>query len=119
MKWLEKIKRQRLDRHPYDKEEQRLQMLINQIDPFDERYDQLQAKLKNNNSMRDVSKESRRKICKTDRGGIIAKVVGVVGALVGGFMIGKFERDGMIVTGEKRSYFDAISRTLGNLFTRG
>ena len=103
----------------YDLEEQRLRELIVEMDPFDEKYDQLQAKLKNTISMRDSSKESKRKICKSDRGGILMKILGVGGAIAGGFMIGKFEKDGLTYTGEKRSFMDAVTRTFGNLFLKG
>ena len=103
----------------YDKEEDRLRLMIAELDPFDEKYDQLQAKLKNNISMRESSKESKRKICKSDRGGILMRILQIGGALAGGIMIGKFEKDGLTYTGEKRSFMDAVTRTFGNLFMKG
>lgn len=114
--WFDRRKENRLN--SYDAEEQRLREMICSIDPFDERYDALQAKLKNTIVMRDTSKESKRKIAKSDRGGIIMKILGVGGAIAGGIMIGKFEKDGLTYTGEKRSFMDAISRTFGNLFIK-
>ena len=120
MSLFEKLRQRREDRKdPYDKEELRLKLLINELDPFDEKYDQLQGKLKNTISMRDSSKESKRKICKSDRGGVLMKILGVGGALAGGIMIGKFEKDGLTYTGEKRSFMDAVTRTFGNLFMKG
>lgn len=116
MSWLKKIKESHADRHIYDTEEQRLQKMICELDPFDEKYDALQAKLKNNLAMKEVSKESRRKICKSDRGGVLMKILGVGGALLGGIMIGKYEKDGMTFTGEKRSFMDSMTRSIGNLF---
>lgn len=115
MGFLSKFKRKP---NLYDQEEQRLRELICELDPFDERYDQLQGKLKNTIAMRDSSKESKRKICKSDRGGILMKILGVGGAIAGGFMIGKFEKDGLTYTGEKRSFMDAVTRTFGNLFIK-
>lgn len=103
----------------YDQEEQRLRVLICDLDPFDEKYDAAQAKLKNLISMRDASKESRRRICKSDRGNVLMKILGVGGAIGGAFLIGKFEKDGLTYTGEKRSFMDAVTRTFGNLFMRG
>ena len=115
MGFLSKFKRKP---NLYDQEEQRLRELICELDPFDERYDQLHGKLKNTIAMRDSSKESKRKICKSDRGGILMKILGVGGAIAGGFMIGKFEKDGLTYTGEKRSFMDAVTRTFGNLFIK-
>lgn len=119
MGWLKDLKAKREDRRdPYDKEELRLRTMICELDPFDERYDQLQEKLKNNIRMHGDSKENKRKIAKADRGGVLIKILGIGGAIAGGFMIGKFERDGLTYTGEKRSYMDAISRAFGNMFIR-
>ena len=106
-------------RNLYDKEEDRLCLMIAELDPLDEEYDKLQAKLKNNLSMRDTSKESKRKICKSDRGGVLMRILQIGGALAGGIMIGKFEKDGLTYTGEKRSFMDAVTRTFGNLFMKG
>lgn len=115
----EKWKQRREERQdPYDKEEQRLRQMIIELDPFDEKYDQLQGKLKNTIAMRGDSKESKRKICKSDRGGLLMKIIGVGGAIAGGIMIGKFEKDGLTYTGEKRSFMDAVTRTFGNLFIK-
>ena len=106
-------------RNLYNVEEKRLQAMICELDPLDENYDLLQAKLKNNLAMRETSKESKRKICKSDRGGILMKILGIGGALAGGIMIGKFEMDGLTYTGEKRSFMDSLTKTLGNLFLKG
>ncbi len=113
---IERRKEER--RTSYDSEEQRLREMIAELDPFDERYDQLQTKLKNTLTMRDVSKESKRRIAKSDRGGILMKVLGVGGALAGGILIGKYERDGQTWTGEKRSFMDSLTRTFGNMFMK-
>ena len=105
-------------RDPYDKEEERLRNMIAQIDPLDARYSEMQEKLKNNIRMQNDSKENHRKIAKADRGGVLMKILSVAGAIGGGFMIGKFERDGLTYTGEKRSFMDAIARTFGQVFFR-
>ena len=114
--WLQT--RKDLKATSYDAEEQRLQAMICELDPFDEKYDLLQSKLKNNLSMKETSRESRRKICKSDRGNLIRTILTVGGGLFGGFMIGKFEKDGMTFTGEKRSFMDSMTRTIGNIFFR-
>ena len=115
MGFLSKFKRKP---NLYDQEEQRLNEMICDLDPFDERYDQLQGKLKNTIAMRDTSKESKRKICKSDRGNVIMRILGVGGALFGGIMMAKYERDGMTFTGEKRNFMDSMTKTIGNLFFR-
>ena len=103
----------------YGVEEQRLRTLICELDPFDERYDQLQGKLKNTISMRADSRESKRKICKSDRGSLLKTILSVGGGLFGGIMIAKYEKDGMMFTGEKKSFMDSLTRTIGNLFFKG
>lgn len=102
----------------YDIEEVRLRLRLAELDPLKDAddYDALQTKLSNTIKMRTDSRESRRKIAKSDRGGIIMRVIGVLGAIGGAFMIGKFERDGNTWTGEKRSFMDSVSRLFGNLF---
>ena len=102
--------------NPYDKEEIRLREMIAQIDPLDESYDKLQAKLKANNAMRADSKEYRRRIPKSDRGGILLKILSIGGAIGGGVLLGRYERDGMTFTGEKRSMMDSLARTFGSMF---
>ena len=114
--WWENRKEQKMT--SYDAEERRLRKLICELDPFDPQYDELQTKLKNNISMKETSKESRRKICKSDRGNLIRTILTVGGGLFGGLMIGKFERDGMTFTGEKRSFMDSMTKTIGNIFFR-
>ena len=117
MSWITNLKERRQERKdPYDKEELRLRMMICETDPFDDRYDQLQKKLQNNIRMHGESKENKRKLAKADRGNVLIKILGIGGAIAGGFMIGKFEKEGLTYTGEKRSYMDAISRAFGNMF---
>lgn len=122
MSLREKLKERRESRRNlYDVEEDRLRKMICELDPLEdgEKYDKLQAKLKNTISMRDTSKESKRKICKSDRGTILKTILSVGGGIAGGILIGKFEKDGLTYTGEKRSFMDAVTRTFGNLFMRG
>ena len=115
----DKVKKEPRFRDMYDQEEYRLRKTLAEMDPYDEEYDKMQQRLKNNIQMKADSRESRRKICKSDRGGIIIKVLSIAGALGGAFMIGKFETDGMTYTGEKRSFMDALTRTFGNMFLSG
>ena len=113
----EKLRARRKRREdPYTSEELRLRKLIAEMDPFDERYDQLQGKLKNNISMQSDSKEAKSRLTKADKGSLLCKILSVGGAIGGVLLIGKYERDGNTYTGEKRSMMDAIARTFGQVF---
>ena len=79
---------------------------------------EIQQELKTVNQTRADSRESKRRISKTDKGSIIVKLLGIGGAAVGLFSIIKAERDGLTFTGEKRSVMDAISRGIGNIFVK-
>lgn len=114
-KWKAR-KEERID--PYTKEEMRLRTMIAQIDPLDENYDKLQAKLKTNLQMRSDSKEYRRKIPKSERTGVLLKLLSVGGAIGGGVMLAKYEKDGMTFTGEKRSMMDSLARMFGSMFMK-
>lgn len=102
----------------YDIEEKRLRAIISDLDPFDEKYDQAQAKLKNTIAMRESSKESKRKIAKGDRGGLIRTILSVGGGLLGGIMVAKYEKEGMMFSGEKKNFMDGMISTIGKLFFR-
>lgn len=105
-------------RDPYDKEELRLQLALMELTPGTPEYKEVQAELKAIVGTRSESRESKRKIAKSDRGGIIMKVLGIAGTIGGVVTIAKFERDGMVFTGEKRSLMDALTRTIGNFMHR-
>ena len=98
----------------YDVEEARIQEAIAKLDDvLSPEYKEMQDILKRNNANREESKESRRRIAKSDRGGIIGKIIGTVclaGSVVG---ICMFEKEGNTFTGEKRSWVDTIIRNIG------
>ena len=102
----------------YDKEELRLQLKLCKLEPGTEEYQQVQSLLRNNNNIRSESRESKRRISKADKGGIIIKCLGIVGAAFGVGSIIWAEKQGMTFTGEKRSIMDAISRGIGNRFVK-
>lgn len=117
--WMKRRKeRKEGKKDPYDKEELRLLLRLQKLNPGTEEYKEAQAELKNINQMRGESRESKRKIAKADRGGIVLKVLGLVGGGVGLFSVIKAERDGLTFTGEKRTVMDAICRGIGNVFAR-
>ena len=119
---FEKFKARRAEKkaikHLYDQEEDRLRIMLAQIHPLDDDYDKLQGKLKTTVQLRADSKESKRKICKSDRGGIIMKLIGGVGAISGILLVSRYEQQGDTWTGEKRTFVDSVTRVLGNMFQR-
>lgn len=105
-------------RDPYDILEEKLQKKLIELDVDDEEFGEVQSKLKSNNIMRAESRESKRKISKQDKGGIIIKVLSILGAGAGIGSIIWAEHQGMVFTGEKRSIMDAIARGIGQVFVR-
>ena len=118
-KFREKRKQKKESKRDYyDKEELRIQQLLNTLDPDSEKYSEIQALLRNNNQIRGESRESKRSVSKEAKGNIIVKVLGLMGAGVGLGSIIWAEYKGMTFTGEKRTILDAISRGIGNVFVR-
>lgn len=105
-------------RDPYDILEEKLQKKLVELDVDDEEFGDVQNKLKINNIMRAESRESKRRISKQDKGGIIIKVLSILGAGAGVGSIIWAEHQGMVFTGEKRSVMDAIARGIGQIFVR-
>lgn len=103
---------------PYDKEELRLLLRMQKLTPGTDEYRECQAELRNINQSRAESRESKRRISKSDKGGIFLKVLGILGAGAGLGSIIWAERSGLTFTGEKRSVMDSISRAIGNVFVK-
>lgn len=119
LKAKRKAKKEETADYYYDKQEKELLKAMDAMeDKNSEAFEKLQAKLKNINIMRAESKESKRRISKQDRGGIIIKVLGIFGAAAGVGSIIWAEHEGMTFTGEKRSIMDSICRGIGNIFVR-
>ena len=79
-------------------------------------FKELQSELKNVNIMRAESTESKRKISKQDKGGMLRKCIeGGVG-LIGLGSIIYVERQGFMATGEKRTVLTSIARGIGDVF---
>lgn len=103
---------------PYLPEEERLTNELKNLKPGTPEYKEVQTELKNVNIMRAESRESKRRISKTDKGNILIKVLGIFGAGLGVGSIIWSEMRGITFTGEKRSIMDAISRGIGNIFVK-
>ena len=106
-------KRKRIN--PYDKEEEKLIQYIDGIDCDSPEYERAQRILKENSSLREASRESRRRLTKEGRGSIILKVLGIAGTIGGVITVALFERNGLTYTGQKRTIMDSLTRVIGNL----
>lgn len=119
---FEKIKARHREKHPlegYALEEQKLKAYLAKIDPGTEEYSKAQAQLKENCTLRQVNWESKHKITFGDRAKIFLKLLGGGITLGGVFMLGKYEADGNMLTGEKKKFGDAFVKVLGNFFGGG
>lgn len=105
-------------RDPYDQIEAAIQKKLLETDVDADEFADLQARLKTNVVTRAESRESKRRISKQDKGGIVLKILGILGAGAGIGSIIWAERQGMVFTGEKRSVMDAIARGIGQIFVR-
>ena len=101
---------------PYYVEELRLNLKLQELEPGTEQYKEVQQELKTTNIMRGESAESKRRISKADKGGIIIKVLGILGAGAGIGSIIWAETKGLTFTGEKRRIMDSISSSIGKIF---
>lgn len=105
-------------RDPYDILERRLQLKLLEMESGTAEFQEIQKELKEVNASRAESRESKRKISKQDKGGIIIKILGIFGAGAGLASIIWAEKQGMTFTGEKRGVMSAISRGIGDIFVR-
>lgn len=101
-------KYERMD--PYDKEELRLHEYLSKLELGTPEYDKAQTELKNINEMRESSHESKRRISKADKGGIIRQALGIAGTICGIGALGYYEMRGNTFTGEKRTLADGLTR---------
>ena len=111
--WREKRKARRFEKmDPYDKEELRLHQYLSTLELGSAEYDKAQSELKAVNEMRESSHESKRRISKSDKGGIIRQGLGIVGTLLGIGAVGWYEMKGNTFTGEKRTIADGLTRAV-------
>ena len=110
------LRRQRRD--PYYSEETRLRLMLGALDPGSDAYKEIQNELRTINQIRGESAESKRRISKEHKGGIIIKILGMAGAGAGLASIIWAEHKGLTFTGEKRTVMDAIARGIGNVFVK-
>lgn len=101
---------------PYYVEELRLNLKLQELEPGTAEYKEIQQELKMTNQMRGESAESKRRISKQDKGGILIKLLGILGAGAGIGSIIWAETRGMTFTGEKRKIMDSISSSIGKIF---
>ena len=117
---FEKMKEKRKARiekkDPYLEHEIILRKKLAQLTPCTDEYKETQQELKTLIQIRSESKESKRKISKSDRGGIIIRVLELFGAGAGVTAIVMAEKNGMIFTGEKKRIMDTVSSCVGKLF---
>lgn len=116
--WKEKRKAKQEAKDPYLVQEIRLNLKLRDLEPGTEEYEKIQQELKATNLMRADSRESKRRISKSDKGGIVIKLLGILGAGAGLGSIIWAEHKGLTFTGEKRSVMDSIARGIGQIFVR-
>lgn len=121
MEWLSKLREKRKVKREerqdlYDKIELKLKRKLNELEVGTEEYDRVQKELREINQIREESRESKRRISKKDKGGMLLKIVGGVTGLVGVGSLIWAEREGMTFTGEKRNIIGSISRGIGKIF---
>lgn len=100
----------------FDEAQERICAEMAKYDVMSEEYKTLREELKNNIELRSSSRESKRKIAKSDRGALIGKALGLGAGILAIFGIAKFEKDGNTFTGEKRSLIDTIAKGVGRVF---
>lgn len=103
-------------RDAYDVLEERFKEKLKTTDDYNERA-KIRQELAELATLREKGRESKSKYTKQDRGGILIKVLGLVGGAVGLGGIIFAEHKGMVFTGEKRTIMDSISRAIGNVLT--
>lgn len=112
--------RQRHPGNPYDLEGQRIAAAMAKLEAGSDEYAKAQNQLQKNNQMRKEYYESRRRFLTiSDRGGILKKLIGG-GITIGGLcLLSKYEADGNMFTGEKKTFADGFVKTLGRFFGGG
>ena len=97
----------------FDSEQERIELEMAKCDVRSDEYKQLQGQLKDIIAIRGESRESRRRISKTDKGQLLIRGLTLTGALATICGIAKFEKDGNTFTGEKRSLIDTVGSCVG------
>ena len=105
-------------RDPYDILIRDLKLKLLVLDSGTEAFEKTRKELNEIVAIREKERESKRKLTKQDKGGIIIKVLSILGAGAGIGSIIWAEKQDMVFTGEKRSIMDAISRGIGNILVR-
>ena len=115
-KWKEKRAIKKAIKDPFLVEEQKLLAKLKELEPGTDEYREMQNELKMTSSIRAETKESKRRISKSDKGNIIIRTISFLGAGLGIGSIIWAETRGMTFTGEKRKFMDSISSCLGKVF---
>lgn len=115
--WLENRKaKKEAKRSAYDVIEEKLKDELKGTTDYDERA-KIRRELAETFTLRDKERDSKSRYTKQDRGGIVIKVLGLIGGAFGLGSIIFAEHKGMVFTGEKRTIMDSISRAIGNVLT--
>lgn len=117
--WRENRKaKKEAKRDPYDILIRDLKLKLLKLDSGTEAFEKTRKELNEIVAIREKERDSKRKLTKQDKGGIIIKVLSILGAGAGIGSIIWAEKQDMVFTGEKRSIMDAISRGIGNILVR-
>ena len=104
---------------PYDAEERKIHALLAELDAGTQEYTTAQTQLKAVNAEREAHRKSKGKFSGSDRASIWRKILGG-GITIGGIvLLSKYEADGNMFTGEKKSMADGISKLLCRFFGGG
>ena len=115
-KFKEKRAMKKQIKDPFLAEERKLLAKLKELEAGTDEYREIQNELKMTSAIRAESKESKRSISKSDKGGIILRILSYVGAGLGIGSVIWAETRGMTFTGEKRKFMDSISSCLGKVF---
>lgn len=116
--WRAKRKQRKLDRQdPYILEERRLKLKQCQLDPLTDEYERLQAEIERFNKANKECRDNKRRLT-PEKASIWVKALSILGTVGGIALVAKFEKDGNVVTGEKRTLMDSLCRACGNFLHR-
>ena len=116
--WKEKRKQKKLDKQdPYIREERRLKLKQLELDPLTDEYERLQAEIEKFNKANRESRDNRRHLT-PEKASIWTKIIGGICTIGGIVAVAKFEKDGLCITGEKRTIMDSLCRAVGNFLHR-
>ena len=103
----------------YDAEEKKLQLLLAQLQGGTDEYEKVQNQLKATSLMRKDSRESKGMMNGNEKASIWRKILGG-GITIGGvLLLGHYEAEGNMFTGEKKKFADGLTSVLCKMFKGG